>query len=237
MGAASAGWAAARRRRPRAAGGRSGAATDHQHQPRRPRQADRDEPWPAFDRLHERRDLRRMPLGPVGLRQEIVDDIEAARAQQRQRLFEVGELARPGVRVNQVVRRRLRTRRKRRASSTWKRTRGSVPRWRRATSTTPHPCRPCRASPWHPCPRAARPHRSPYRCRAQQPAARLGRRQRREERADLRLGDHAEPERGRIRRMAATASACRTSASCIGTSSIGGRPAACRSGAVPCRAV
>ena len=43
-----------------------------------------------------------MALWPVGLRQQIVDDVDSARPQERQRLVQLAELAGPGIRVDQI---------------------------------------------------------------------------------------------------------------------------------------
>ena len=43
-----------------------------------------------------------MPVGPVGLGQEIINEIDPARAKQRESLFKMRELAWPRVRVNQI---------------------------------------------------------------------------------------------------------------------------------------
>lgn len=77
-------------------------ASNNQHKPRCPSEAHRCEPVVLFNVLNERRHLWRVARRPIGLWQQVVDDINAAGPQQRKRLVEVAELSGQGIGVDQI---------------------------------------------------------------------------------------------------------------------------------------
>src|SRR5215475_5087737 len=52
--------------------------------------------------LDQRRHLRCAPSWPIGLRQQVVNEVTASSAQERQGLVEMGELSRPRVCIDQM---------------------------------------------------------------------------------------------------------------------------------------
>src|SRR5262249_10876968 len=68
----------------------------------RPGELDGSELVAALQRVDERRYLRSVVLRPVRLGQQVVDDVNPARSQQRERVIEMRELARPCISVDQI---------------------------------------------------------------------------------------------------------------------------------------
>ena len=81
---------------------RSVSLSNHDHQARRPGESNRHELRAPFDIADQRRHLRRMAVGPVRLRQQIVDDVHPSRPEECERLVEVNEFSWPGVGIDEI---------------------------------------------------------------------------------------------------------------------------------------
>ena len=136
-----------------------------------------------------------MPFRPVGLRQQIVDEVDAAGSQERQRLVEMCELSRPRVRVDEIELTRWRVVDELAAVHHVKRHPRIAPKMppghghdvriridRLETRVGVHP---------REKPRGAKPRSRPE---LEDPGPRLRRRERGEERAGLGLGRHRESQ-------------------------------------------
>jgi enterochelin esterase family protein len=88
--------------------GLSGAASHENHEPGRPRQLRRDEARLTLQVRNEDGHFRRVPIRPVRLQQEVIDQINPAWPHQGKCSGEVRELPGPAVRVDQVEPARLR---------------------------------------------------------------------------------------------------------------------------------
>ena len=82
--------------------GWSDGTSNNQHQARGPSQFHRHELLSALQVADEQWHFRGVPVRPIGLRQKIIDDVDPAWTKQCERLVEMGELARPRIRINQI---------------------------------------------------------------------------------------------------------------------------------------